>query len=184
VCSVCRRWGERQRAGGALPLPRGLCPANQAKPDEFRLSMRLFLCMCGIDPRRTRPVGVATRVWPLKLHLLAALGALCGLGSSVHGLVGCGGWPAFLGLWHRTRRPAFADHPPPTGEAMSMKLQGAGGGRRRARKTAGACGIIHPPRKAAGGKAPQAALFTIHRVLPHRALCSLALSRLSFGQNF
>ena len=38
-----------------------------------------------------------------------------------------------------------------------MKLQGAGGGggRRRARKTAGACGVTHPPRKAAGGIAPQ-----------------------------
>jgi hypothetical protein len=35
-----------------------------------------------------------------------------------------------------------------------MKLQGAGGGR-RARETAGVCGITHPPRKAAGGKAPQ-----------------------------
>jgi hypothetical protein len=38
---------------------------------------------------------------------------------------------------------------------MGMELQGAGGGRRRAHKTAGACGITHPPRKAAGGKAPQ-----------------------------
>ena len=43
-----------------------------------------------------------------------------------------------------------------TGEATGMKLQGVGGGRRRrARKTAGVCGVIHPPRKAAGGKAPQ-----------------------------
>jgi hypothetical protein len=43
-----------------------------------------------------------------------------------------------------------------TGEAMGMELQGVGGwGDRRAHKTAGACGITHPPRKAAGGKAPQ-----------------------------
>jgi hypothetical protein len=43
-----------------------------------------------------------------------------------------------------------------TGEAMGMKLQGMGGwGDRRAHKTAGVCGITHPPRKAAGGKAPQ-----------------------------
>jgi hypothetical protein len=44
-----------------------------------------------------------------------------------------------------------------TGEAMGMKLQGAGGGggRRRARKNAGVYGVTHPPCKAAGGIAPQ-----------------------------
>jgi hypothetical protein len=31
--------------------------------------------------------GIATRAWPLQCQLLAVLGALRGLGSSVHGLV-------------------------------------------------------------------------------------------------
>jgi hypothetical protein len=36
---------------------------------------------------RKDEAGIATRAWPLKFQLLAALGALRGLGRSVHGLV-------------------------------------------------------------------------------------------------
>jgi hypothetical protein len=49
-------------------------------------SLSFFFVFFGIVAQKDE-AGIATRAWPLKFQLLAALGALRGLGSSVHGLV-------------------------------------------------------------------------------------------------
>jgi hypothetical protein len=54
--------------------------------------------------------GIATRAWPLNFQLLAALGALRRLGSSVHGLEGpvvADGLDVLV-LDHRAPQPASA----------------------------------------------------------------------------
>jgi hypothetical protein len=64
--------------------------------------------------------------------------------------------PTRLGERHCVLAAPHSLHQLPQGRQWACNCRGrVGGGCRRARGTAGACGMTHPPRKAAGGKAPQ-----------------------------